>query len=224
MQQNLEKATRFSPCKNCEKPVEILTKYQRDRLHVPGGWVHCSRECAKAYSSRASSAAMAKTNRKYASDRMIARNPMRNPESRAKMSETLQRIGHKPKVQGGNGRGPSVAQSLLYAALQSCGYLVQTEYVYSVGLGKYAGYPTHYKIDIAIPALKIAIEVDGFSHCALDRQKQDAKKQALLTERGWSVLRFTNREAVENLSECCQMVMSTISKLTSITTILPTEC
>ena len=54
------------------------------------------------------------------------------------------------------------------------------------------GYPTHYKIDLALPERKIAVEVDGFSHGS--RRDQDEKKEAKLRSLGWIVLRFSNRD------------------------------
>ena len=64
----------------------------------------------------------------------------------------------------------------------------------------------------------IAIEIDGASHCALARQGQDRKKQALLESLGWIVLRFTNRQVLEDLPTCVQTVLSTTSKSREITT------
>ena len=76
-----------------------------------------------------------------------------------------------------------------------------------------SGYPGVYKLDLAYPSLKVGVEVDGNSHGLLLRQEQDAKKDALLRGLGWTVLRFRNAEVLENLTDCVQTVMSTISKL-----------
>jgi very-short-patch-repair endonuclease len=72
--------------------------------------------------------------------------------------------------------------------------------------------PSHYKIDVANEALKIAIEVDGVSHGMLTRQEQDRKKERFLRRCGWTVLRFSNQDVMERLGECVQTVLSTISK------------
>jgi very-short-patch-repair endonuclease len=64
---------------------------------------------------------------------------------------------------------------------------------FSVSLGRLThGYPSHYKIDIAEPKQKIAIEVDGNSHHS--RKALDTKKDAKLRSLGWIVLRFWNRD------------------------------
>jgi hypothetical protein len=152
---------------------------------------------------------MAKTNKKYASERMKKNNPMHNEEARAKMAETLARIGHKPRVQGGNGRPAPVAQQLLADALKW-----KMEHVVVTGdLGKSMRCPPGYKIDIACPTLKVAIEVDGFSHCSRQRQEQDAKKDRFLTLTGWTVLRFSNEKVLTNLEGC----LSEVSRITFTT-------
>lgn len=72
--------------------------------------------------------------------------------------------------------------------------------------------PTSYKLDIANPLFMIAIEVDGGSHHARERQAQDRKKEQVLAGLGWTVLRCTNQDVTEHLADCVQMVMSTISR------------
>jgi very-short-patch-repair endonuclease len=47
-------------------------------------------------------------------------------------------------------------------------------------------------IDVAIPARRIAIEVDGMAyHTDVDRFQRDRSKHNALTALGWTVLRFT---------------------------------
>ena len=59
-------------------------------------------------------------------------------------------------------------------------------------------YPNHYKIDIANLNLKIAIELDGHSHNSLKRKEQDKKKDDLLTNLGWKVIRIKNNDLIKN--------------------------
>lgn len=157
--------------------------------------------------ARSSSERMATTNRKYASERMRERNPMRRKDVREKVSLQLRVMGWMPSVRGGNGHGPTVPEQLLACALGwEMGISVPTRQP------RGSGYPTHYKIDVGNRALKIAIEVDGTSHQAIDRRRQDRKKEALLAGLGWSVLRFSNRDVTERLAECVRTVLSTISR------------
>jgi len=123
-------------------------------------------------------------------ERIRALNPSLNPETRAKISRRLKEIGHGPSVRGGNGRGMTVPQSLLLDAL---GSPWRAEFVLPLGASALKlGYPTHYKIDLANPDRKLAIEVDGFSHGS--RRHIDVKKDEKLRSLGWTVLRFLNQD------------------------------
>ncbi len=150
---------------------------------------------------------MAATNRRHASQRMRANNPMHNPASKAKMKTTLRAIQWKPPVRGGNGKPPSVPQMLLASAL---GW--EMEVAVPTRQPRGSGYPTSYKLDIASRALRVGVEVDGASHCSLERRAQDRKKEGLLGSLGWKVLRFSNGDVTRNLSGCVQAVLSSISK------------
>lgn len=203
-------------CAECGKTLywKDLTRNQRNGYHDrKRRRVYCSKECGKAYSRRVSSETMARTNRKYASERMKANNPMSRPEVREKVIETFHRIGQKPKTRGGNGTGltePQARLMELFAILEPIG-----EYAVKTGVKMNNNpnhYPTCYKIDIAIPAHMLAIEVDGQSHNAIARREQDAKKADFLKSAGWNLLRFSNKEVMANPTACARMVMSTISK------------
>jgi very-short-patch-repair endonuclease len=72
----------------------------------------------------------------------------------------------------------------LYNALVTNGYYVQTQ----VPCGKY-------RIDLALPSLKIAIEADGKAYHSSPQQKaHDRRKNAYLRQNGWRVLRFSGRQ------------------------------
>lgn len=118
--------------------------------------------------------------------------PMLNSETRKRVSEALRNMNHRPPIQGGNGRPMPIPQARLLAAL---GKEWLAEYPVATG-HKGNGFPTCYKIDIANPAMKIAIEVDGFSHASWKAVERDRKKDQLLTSFGWIVLRFTNQQVL----------------------------
>ena len=201
-------------CTECKNPIiwETLDRHQRYRYRKTGR-VFCSKKCTQAYCRKNSSETMSRTNKKYASARMKAHNPMNNLEIRAKMIETLHQIGHKPKIQGGNGRGMTIPQALLMEKLVIL--KPQSEFVVKTFAKRINAehYPSHYKIDIAIPTEMIAIEVDGMSHTSLIKKAQDVKKENFLKSKGWIVLRFSNAEILGNVMSCVQMVMSIISRL-----------
>lgn len=139
------------------------------------------------------------------------RNPFRDPVKRSEFSnKTHQKLlasGYR-MLNGGNGRGPTRPQLLLSRVLGwPIEYIVPTK-----GL---PGYPSHYKLDIANPELKIAIEVDGVSHLSKAIQAKDIKKTRFLEERGWTVLRFRNAEVLENLSAVLRVIQEAMSSTTS---------
>lgn len=179
------------------------------------GRVGCSPECSAKNKSRVSSETMARTNRQYASARMTARNPMKRPEIRAKVSESLREMGWKPQVRRGNGFLTRQQQALSTALGWSMELAIATK------MPRSSGYPTCYKMDVGNRDLKIAIEINGPSHQALVRQAQDAKKAAFLRALGWTVLSFSNREIDADLARCVQMVWSTTSKLGASTPTRP---
>jgi hypothetical protein len=114
--------------------------------------------------------------------------PTTDPLVRLKISRRLKAMKHGPSVRGGNGRGLTIPQSLMLAALGS-GWIPEL----SLSLGRQTpGYPSHYKIDLANTSKKLAIEVDGHSHAS--RKHLDQKKDAKLRSLGWTVLRFSNRD------------------------------
>lgn len=124
-------------------------------------------------------------------ERIANLNPMSRPECRSKVSQTLKAIGHRPPVQGGNGRGLTRPEAELLKLLPGW-----APHVVRTGL-RHAGYPAHYKLDLANPSRMICVEVDGSSHNALTRQEQDRRKTEFLASRGWIVLRFSNREILD---------------------------
>ena len=126
---------------------------------------------------------------------------------REKVSDTLQKMGHKPTLRGGNGTGPTKAEQVLLKELPGW------DWNYAISLWKkQKDYPTCYKVDLAYPSLKIAVEIDGYSHKVLTRQVQDRKKEAKLKELGWLVLRVSNERALNNTDLVVQELMSIISK------------
>ena len=203
------------PCKECGVPVSPPdTKYGKEMVRRQRAY--CSPECRGRWVSRNSSERMARTNRKYASNRMKTNNPMHRDDNKERMKTTLRAMGWKPQVRGGNGTGPTVAQQLL-----ACRLGWDMEVAVRTGQKRASGYPGCYKLDIANMVLKIGIEVDGVSHGLIARREQDQKKQELLATLGWTVLRFSNREVTERLEECVQTVLSTTSKLRGATTTSP---
>ncbi len=197
-------------CKHCGLPVTVETPYQRNRIRLGMG-IFCNTICSKAYCSIIHSQTASRTNRKYASARMIANNPMKQESSRNKMSETLKAIGHKPAIIGGNGRGATKQQKALHDVLTGwiMEFAIPTGHKQQSG----SGYPTCYKLDIAHPYKKIGVEVDGNSHTAYSVRAMDEKKESFLNGLGWTILRFTNEEIDSDLNRCAIKVLSVACSL-----------
>jgi len=132
--------------------------------------------------------------------RMKKNNPVWMKGVKEKIMITNKMLGTRPMVRGGNGKEMSAPQRILLSALGNGWY---GEHSVATHLRKISKnkYPTCYKIDIANPGKKIAIEVDGSSHSALERQKQDRKKTLFLEKNGWTVYRFKNKEVMTNLTK-----------------------
>jgi hypothetical protein len=122
-------------------------------------------------------------------ERIRSLNPTRLPEVREKIRKAAIAIGHRPRVRGGNGQPIPEPQRLLFEAL---GEGWEMDLPIGVGRGRSTGVKK-YTIDIANRLMKIAIEADGGSHAPLKRQESDRAKDAFLTSKGWTVLRFSNK-------------------------------
>ena len=209
-------------CEICKKPVDLQKMRANNRSRArKKGYAYCSKECSKKGAvvhniwtperRKKASEQMKEQNKTEAfikqRQSMKINNPMNRPEIREKVSKTLKERGHRPPVRGGNGTGLTEPQKMLMDALTELE--IFPEYVVPTKKSK-EGYPTCYKIDLARPAHMLAIEIDGNSHCSLKRQEQDKKKADFLSGLGWKVLRLKNKQVMEHLEDCVQMVKSTI--------------
>ena len=139
---------------------------------------------AKVYNAGVTAKIVAKTTgqvRPESSRWHTENNCMKNPETAAKVSASLRRIGYRPAVRGGNGKVAPCERIMM-------GFL-GPEWVYNfvVVVNKHA-----YKVDFVHPQKMLAIEIDGGSHHSPKARAKDAKKDAYLKERGFAVLRLKN--------------------------------
>lgn len=64
-----------------------------------------------------------------------------------------------------------------------------------------------YRIDLAIPDCRIAIEIDGYDyHSTKEQLTADARRQRALTAARWTVVRFTGREIYAGAANCAAEV------------------
>lgn len=158
------------------------------------------------------------TKRPDVAERMINHNPMADPETRERARKS--KLGQTFLSRGGNGT-ITKQQELLRQALGLPETALEYPVITADAKDKYASLPTSYKVDLAVPEVKLAIEVDGRTHKEKRWRYLDQRKTAVLNHLGWTVLRFWNEEIDQDLNRCVQMVMSTISRLKETITTSP---
>lgn len=129
---------------------------------------------------------------------------MFNPDVKAKMVDSLK--GRAPKSRGGNGN-LSEPQMALLAALGD-GWVVELAINTRDVRHLFDRPSNHYKADIANAALKIAVELDGFSHNSPKARALDAKKEAILSALGWKVFRFSNQQILSDMGSVTTLLKS----------------
>lgn len=75
-----------------------------------------------------------------------------------------------------------------------------------------------YRLDLALPEYRIAIECDGKAHHSSPKQKaHDRKRDKYLRSKGWTTLRFSGKDINGNMSKVINRIESEIQKKHSIT-------
>lgn len=110
--------------------------------------------------------------------------PFKDPDIRRKGHETQRAHGFS-QLNYRKGSGPTAPQKILFDALpeSTMEHCIQP----------------HLTVDLAVIALKLAIEVDGQSHLSKEGKQLDIKRERILRGLGWTLLRFQNKEVLENL-------------------------
>lgn len=68
-----------------------------------------------------------------------------------------------------------------------------------------------YVLDFCAPSVKLVVELDGDSHYeTLQARTRDAERDACLAAEGFKVLRFTNREVMENIEGVCAVIQEAL--------------
>jgi superfamily I DNA/RNA helicase len=115
------------------------------------------------------------------------------------------------KTRQGNGRGPTVHQKFLYDELSthinSCW---QMEGIVRIpkDLRKKYNASCCYKIDVFNESSKLCIEVDGDSHKY--RREADLKKDTVLTELGYKVLRYENKDIFHKIDTIVEEISKNV--------------
>jgi len=129
------------------------------------------------------------------------RSPFKQPEIHRKSVE-IQRANGFPNLNYDG--APTIPQKLLFDHLPGA----TMEFTLSESNGL--------RVDIAIPSLKLAIEVDGLSHMKRREKERDARKEQVLKARGWVMLRFWNAEILGDLASVLARIQAAITALQEI--------
>jgi len=139
--------------------------------------------------------------------RQRCREVIHRPDVKAKRMARIeeQRALGFPKLTYHNGTGPTVPQKMLFDVLPA-----GTVMEFPIPAGNVGTPP---RVDLAIPWLRLAIEVDGSSHAIQSRKDIDAEKERVLRQRGWTLLRFSNQEILRNLCWVVEKIQQSIATL-----------
>lgn len=105
---------------------------------------------------------------------------------------------------GGDGTWcESPIERRLYNVLASRGYEVKAQ----VPCGRY-------RIDLALPRYRIAIECDGKAyHSSRSQKAHDRKKDRFLRDHGWTVLRFTGSQINGKMAYVIRKIEESVARL-----------
>ncbi len=67
-----------------------------------------------------------------------------------------------------------------------------------------------YIADFCIPKHRLVIELDGSQHYTRENRKNDSERDKFLSEQGFIVLRYTNRQIKENFQDVCKDILNHI--------------
>ncbi|MCA2999494.1 MAG: DUF559 domain-containing protein [Rhodocyclaceae bacterium] len=117
-----------------------------------------------------------------------------------------------PKVptKGRGGRSPRASltpHQILWAAVSAVyGERAELEYAGAVPGRKY-------RIDIAIPSARLALEIDGWEYHGKYKADftRDRARQNLLTIHGWRILRFTAGQIRKDTNGCIESIKAALA-------------
>ncbi len=116
--------------------------------------------------------------------------------------------GSRRKIDGWrNVSQVSSEETALTPWFESLGWEVQYRFNTEVHTNKL---PRQFQIDFALPASHLYVEIDGKSHRL--RKERDARRDAMMAERGWQGLRFPARLVREDLDAAKSAIMNWITE------------
>ena len=105
-------------------------------------------------------------------------------------------------VDGQRLKTESPIERIMYDALLRRGHYIETQYP----IGKY-------RIDIALPQYKLAIETDGHQfHSSIEQKAKDKRKDNYLRKNGWKVIRIPGWMVFKSLPRAIRIVEDEIKE------------
>lgn len=121
-------------------------------------------------------------------------------EWKRKMSAIMS--GRTFLARGGNGQLTRQQEAVANALGLPMEYAIPTKPVTQ----HFKSLPSCYKVDIADPARRLAIEIDGRTHNTKKWKFLDKRKTEVLNTLGWSVLRFSNQRVDSDLDSVLEEI------------------
>lgn len=88
------------------------------------------------------------------------------------------------------------------------------EFPPELGLTFRRQHPIHpYILDFACIKIKLAVELDGPSHDTNKAQQSDYRRTTCLSQKGYTILRFTNDECMSNANTVAATILHVASRL-----------
>jgi hypothetical protein len=131
---------------------------------------------------------------------------MRMPEHRARHSENAKRVIYDNLLVASKRAWNSPEEDMLTDELPD---IYETQHY--VDLRSFGTLPRAAFIDIAIPHVMLAVEVDGSVHH--DRKEYDQERTRRLESLGWKVIRFWNSDVIRDARGCADVVMNSVRGL-----------
>jgi len=101
----------------------------------------------------------------------------------------------------------SQEEELILPWMTANGFVPQYKFLTGVHTNKL---PRMFSLDFALPERKLYIEIDGTVHRL--RKERDARRDAMMTERGWTGLRIPSKNVIDNMAHVKKSILAFISE------------